>query len=206
MSNERCEVLITFVYDYINRFINQDDKQEVYDELFGTKDWRKVNHISNSEERKQFLHDLYYSQLKKVTNIKYVRSFEMINKFGHTVYFLFFGTNHRLGLKKMKEAMWKVDETGEFQFSDRTDRFQTVLLKREPNYAQLKNMILERFKGKVVKIEVLEDYIVEETAFRETHFKKQILIPMEEACPPEIIIYNRKRRKTYPDGCSIKFL
>lgn len=205
MQNEKCEVLITFVYDYINRFIREQDRQDSFDDLFGTPDWRKVHSIENPDQRKQFLHNLYLSQLKNVANVKYVRSFEMVNKFGHTEYFLFFGTNHIEGLKHMKDAMWKVDETGEYQFSDRTDQFQTVLFKREPDYSQLKNIILRKFKGKTVGIEELEEYILAETGFRETHYKKPILIPMEDAHPHEIEVFNRKRIRTYPPGCKIKF-
>lgn len=206
MRNERCEVLITFVYDYINRFIGEEDRQNSYDNLFGTPDWRKVHSIENPSLRKQFLHDLYLSQLKNVAKVKYVRSFEMINKFGHTEYFMFFGTNHIEGLKQMKAAMWKVDETGEYQFSDRTDQYQTVLFKNEPDYSQLKNIILSKFKGKTVGIEELQEYILVETGFRESHYKKSILIPMEKASPPEIEVLNRQRIRTYPDGCKIKFL
>lgn len=206
MRNERCEVLITFVYDYINRFIGEQDRQDSIDRLSGTADWRKVQGIENPTLRKQFLHDLYLSQLKNVAKVKYVRSFEMINTFGHTEYFLFFGTNHIAGLKQMKAAMWRVDETGEYQFSDRTDPYQTVLFKREPDYSQLKNIILKKFKGKTVGIEELEEYILAETGFRESHYKKPILIPMENASPPEIEVSNRQRIRTYPQGCKIKFL
>ena len=39
-----------------------------------------------------FLHDLYKSQLESVGGFKFVHSFEMMNKQGHTVYSLFFGT------------------------------------------------------------------------------------------------------------------
>jgi hypothetical protein len=36
----------------------------------------------------------------------------MSNSRDVTDYFLFYATNELLGLKKMKEAMWKVDESG----------------------------------------------------------------------------------------------
>jgi hypothetical protein len=34
---------------------------------------------------------------------------------------LFFATNNELRLKKIKEAMWRVDESGTYTFSDATD-------------------------------------------------------------------------------------
>lgn len=112
------------------------------------------------------------------------------------------------GLKEMKRAMWKVDETGMFSFSDRTDPHQTTLFESEPNYRQLERMIVNKFKGNAVSIEEIEDFVVIETAFRETHFKTQILKEMEYADPPEIKIVKsrRARRGTYPKGTTIRFL
>src|SRR5579859_472831 len=68
---------------------------------------------------------LYLRQLH--TGAAYVRSFEMSNARDVTDYYLFYATNELLGLKKMKEAMWKTDESGEFRFSDATDPNQLVL-------------------------------------------------------------------------------
>ncbi|WP_052400045.1 three-Cys-motif partner protein TcmP [Methanobacterium formicicum] len=206
MSYNRCEVLITFMYDYINRFIEQEDRAHLFDQLFGTDEWRKISTSENSEDRKDFVHNLYVSQLKDEANIKYVRSFEMVNKKGHTEYFLIFGTNSIDGLKHMKYAMWKVDDVGDFRFSDRTDQNQTVLFEKTPNYEQLKTILIDKFKGQTVSVEELELFILEQTPFRESHYKRQILKPMETADSPEIEVFNRKRRNTYPPGCEIKFL
>ena len=205
MSYDKCEVLITFMYDYINRFIGEPDRAHVFDDLFGTPDWKDVENMTTPDERKQFLHDLYSSQLTKVAKIKFVRSFEMVNKNNHTEYFLFFGTNHIEGLKLMKYAMWHVDERGEFNFSDRTDPRQMVLFSHEPNYAQLKDMIVRKFKRRIVSIEKINEFVLTETAFRESHLKKQILKPMENSNPPEISVSNRKRKNTYPEGCLVSF-
>ena len=38
----------------------------------------------------------------------YVRSFEMIGSRPNTGYHLFFGSNSKVGLRRMKEAMWSV--------------------------------------------------------------------------------------------------
>ena len=43
--------------------------------------------------------------------------------------------------------MWKVDESGEFIFSDATDPNQAVLFEPEPRYDLLKRQILDRFEG-----------------------------------------------------------
>ena len=121
MSNPRCETLITFMYEEANRFLKEPAHREHFNALFGTADWQELPTEYNPAERRSFLIDLYQRQLHEVAHITFVRSFEMRNAAGVTDYFLFFGTNSTFGLEKMKESMWQVDSSGNFQFSDATD-------------------------------------------------------------------------------------
>ena len=66
----------------------------------------------------------------------------MQNNSGMTDYYLFYGTKKLKGIQKMKEAMWKVDKTGEFIFSDATDPNQMVMF-GEPAFDVLRRQILE---------------------------------------------------------------
>ena len=75
----------------------------------------------------KFLHDLYQRQLLQAAGADFVRSFAMRNERNTMDYFLFFATNNELGLEKMKEAMWRLDESGTYTFSDATDPNQSVL-------------------------------------------------------------------------------
>jgi three-Cys-motif partner protein len=207
MNNQKCEVLITFMYEEIDRFLSLPSNEKHITEMFGTEDWKGVPE-KGPKERMEFLHSLYFKQLEAFANIKFIRSFKMTNKFNKVDYFLFFGTNSFLGLEKMKDAMWKVDKTGSFEFSDATySPFQGVLFEERPNFFQLKKIIVEKFKGKEITSKKLGDFIVLKTSFLRSHYKKSILVPMEKANPPEIeIIGGRNRKGTHPDGCIIKFL
>jgi three-Cys-motif partner protein len=197
MQNGKCEVLITFMYEEINRFIKDNKLWNSLNETFGTDKWKEIIPEVDPKRRDGFLHNLYKNQLEYEIGIKFVRSFKMINRANKTDYFLFFGTNNIIGLKKMKEAMWRVDKSGSFQFSDATyNPNQPVLFETEPNYDQLKKILLKEFKGKSISITELENFIITQTPFRETHYKKQILKLMEEGQPPELIVkYQGKRRK-----------
>src|ERR1017187_8866326 len=96
--------------------------------------------------------------------------------------FSFFATNNLKGLEKMKEAMWKVDDTGSFQFSDHTDaRGLRSLFSARPNLAPLREAIIKNFKGRQVKIESLREWVIAETEFLPKHLKVPILAPMEDA-------------------------
>jgi len=206
MSYTKCELLITFMFDYINRNLGKEDQGCHFNGLFGTTEWSKALSIQNPEKKKEYILNLYVSQLKREAEIKYIRSFEMINDKNHTEYFLIFGTNHLRGLSAMKDAMWDVDETGGYRFSDNTDPYQTVLFETEPDFAKLKRMILNRYKGKTISGKELENFVIEQTPFKRTHYKRQILNSMENCSPPEINVENRRRKGSYPDYCNITFL
>jgi len=201
MKNSKCEVFITFMYEEINRFISDEKLWDGLTETFGTDEWKVVIPSKDPKQRRGILHDIYKKQLEKEANVKFVRSFEMKNKGNSTDYFLFFGTNNIIGLKKMKEAMWKIDENGSFQFSDATyNPFQPMLLEAVPNYYQLKKIIIGKYKRKITKISDLEYFILTETPFRETHYKRKILFEMATASIPEL----KKRCDLCPSNSECK--
>lgn len=183
MRHPNCEVLVTFMYEEINRFIGHPDQEDNFDVFFGTPRWRDGIGLVEPRARNRFLHDLYLDQLRSDADVAYVRSFEMRNDRDVTDYFLFYGTNSLLGLKKMKEAMWKVDESGEFSFSDATNPDQLTLFEKEPRFDLLRRQIVERFAGLETTVGEIEDFVLAETAFRETHYKRRVLRPIELGSP-----------------------
>ncbi len=202
LKHQSCEVLVTFMYEEINRFVGHPDQESNFDTFFGTPKWRAGLELVDPRARNRFLHDLYLSQLRSDAKMMHVRSFEMRNERDVTDYFLFYATNNLTGLKRMKEAMWKVDESGEFSFSDATNENQFVLFEKEPRFNVLREQIVNRFKGREATIGEIEAFVVAETAFRETHYKSQVLRPMELASPPlvELVRSPKGRRPgTYAD-------
>ena len=208
MSHQKCEVLITFMYEEINRFLTADytNKEAQYDALFGTSEWRLLAQTAGTvRERRDRLHNLYQNQLMQVAGIRYIRSFCMRNKRNTTDYFLFFGTNNSLGMKRMKESMWKVDPTGTYEFSDNTNPNQ-MLLFSQPDYTILQRMLSNHFKGQMVSTEEVEEYVIAETPFYK--FRKEALRPLESARQINVISSDPKRRKgTFAEGkTQIRFL
>lgn len=207
MGHDKCEVLITFMYEYVNRFAKHPAEQIHHhlDGLYGTEDWRGVREIDDPDRRRRFLHDLYRDQLHQEADIEYVRSFEMINEGNRTEYFLFFGTNHPLGLKKMKYAMWKVDPGEGMQFSDFTVSDQEVLFEPEPDFGQLREMILDWASGSRREVGEVERFVIEETPYAHTHYKRNVLMPLENEGEIEVVESPRQRGWGFPDGTVIRF-
>lgn len=135
-----------------------------------------------------------------------MRSFEMRDKGNRTEYFLVFSSNHLAGLKVMKEAMWKVDPSGRFLFSDATNPLQMTLFQATPDYDLLKRMIVARFASTTeVAVEELELYVLKDTPFRETHYKNPILRPMERLGELTVLRSPRNRVGIYPEGTVLRF-
>jgi hypothetical protein len=198
------------MYEEINRFIGHPEQEANFDAFFGTREWRSGINLVVPAKRNRFLHDLYLRQLKQAARAKYVRSFQMRNTAGVTDYYLFYATNSPLGLKKMKEAMWKVDESGEFRFSDATDPNQMVLFSKSPRFDDLEKRIIARFAGQEPSVGEIEEFVLAETAYRETHYKRHILKELEGGNPPRIEVVGtppNRRRGTFGDpSMRVRFL
>lgn len=209
MQNEKCEVLITFMYEDIVRWASLSENETHLASLFGTDKWKEIitNKKLTSKEKSLELHNLYYKQLINEAKIKFVHSFKMINKFNKPDYFLFFGTNHVLGLERMKESMWGVNPRGKFTFSDATyNPKQAVLFSPTPDYSILKKELIDEFKNKNVSIEEIENFVVTKTEFLRKHIRKQVLDKMTESGEIKVNLSKKARKGAYPKGTTVQFL
>lgn len=199
MKRPSTELLLNFMFEEINRFLSHKDQPQNFDALFGCPDWRKADELSG-HARKNFLHDLYRDQLRSAAGARYVRSFEMLNDRGASDYFLFFATRSLLGLRKMKEAMWRIDPAGGMRFSDATNFNQQVLFEPKPDTRLLRRMIEAHFSGRRAAVRDVELFVLEDTAFHAGHYKTSVLREMEGTGHLKAVNPPPKRRKgTYPD-------
>jgi three-Cys-motif partner protein len=210
LANPRWEVLITFMVDSINRWLDHPNVQisDHIADIFGTADSFKIDR--KSPNRIGVLRDLYQKQLEKVA--KFVRYFEMRDRTGRVEYLLFFATNNRLGHKKMKEAMWAVDPQGEFRFSDATNSAQQVMF--EGGQADLLWPLLKQtFSGKEVLTESILEWVEDETAFLDKHMKATLrnhenaLLPANDRITVNVRKADGKMRikGTFPVGVRMTF-
>src|SRR5579875_308606 len=211
MLHRGCEVFINFMYEEINRFLtaNYKTKAQQYDALFGTDEWRTIiTDPPDSKGRALRIHDLYYNQLINYAGARYVRSFCMRNKHNARDYYLFFATKHIKGMEAMKRAMWKVDPTGTYQFSDFTNPYQLLLFDK-PDYTLLQTMLSDKFRGRTVSLQEIEEFVIGETPF--LTFKENALRPMELAGKIEVQLPGssiKRRKGTFPEevnGIRIRF-
>jgi three-Cys-motif partner protein len=209
-KNPRCEALISFMFESLNRFAGRQPKIEAHlDELYGTQAWRPIAADTDPERRRRGLIDLYRRQLI-AAGFPLVTSFEMLDKGNRTEYFLYFGTTNTTGLSAMKQAMWKADPAGGTSFSDHIAlNPQLSLVPATAPVQTLRNVLVDRFKGKRVSIDTIEDFILKETIFSEkSHLKRATLAPLEREKQIEVKRPKGKRDipGQYPPGSSIRFI
>ena len=103
--------------------------------------------------------------------------------------------------------MWKIDDTGSFQFSDYEDARQLMsLFSDHPNLASLREMVLHRFNGTQISIEELIEWVIAETPFLPKHLKRPVLAPMETDGELSVVGGAPARRKgTFSAGTILKF-
>ena len=108
MVNRKNEVIVNFMFDFINRFLFVSDPN-LLDEFFGSSDWRNANGLSLAE-REKYLVDLFKQNLKKATNAKYVYAYRLCyaDK-DQTYYYLVHATNNIEGITHMKESFASVN-------------------------------------------------------------------------------------------------
>ena len=81
----------------------------------------------------------------------------------------------------MKRAMWKADPAGGTAFSDHIAlNPQLSLVPATAPVQTLRDVLVQRFRGQRVPIEVVVDFVLKETIFSETsHLKRATLAPLE---------------------------
>ena len=200
LRNPKSEVFINIMIDPINRFLdhpNEKTKQHIVN-LFGIDEVLSI--ADNSTNRTSDLRLLYQKQL--TTCARFVRYFEMRDCDGRIIYYLFFASNHPLGLKKMKEAFWKIDPSSGYCFSDATDPNQLILFEIDET-PKLANLITNNFSQKRVTVADIIKFVEEKTAFLETHMRAALkLLESENKISVESTKTDGKQRRknTFPEN------
>lgn len=196
MEYPQCEVFSYLDYKDMNRWITDPTKAIAFDRAFGGDEWRGAISLPE-KKRRAFLLDLYQKLLRHRAGVRYVQSFAMFDRTGVLLYWLLFCTNNIRGLEEMKRAMWAVDGSGGFRFSDRDDPTQLKLLAEEFDQNWLAEVLAEKLSGKEITVGEVKGYVLENTpcylykdALGKLYSEKRLQIPR----PPK-----NWRRGTFPD-------
>lgn len=196
MKHSRCEVLINFMSESINRFASTPEFENHLNELYGSKVWKTCLDDGNKYD---CLVSLYESRLKEFA--EFCWPFEMKDTKNKTKYLLFFISNHLKGLEKMKDAMWKIDPSGDYLFSAR-DCDQLTIFDNDFDPTALKKTYQDCLGEKLLTVEEIEEYTISQTSFRKSHVRKALTLLEKDG----LIEVRRPGTRGYPMGTIIKFL
>jgi three-Cys-motif partner protein len=163
----KCELLINFMYRYVDMAIRNPTQADNLDALFGCSDWRGVAKIDDYDVRTKKVLSLFSSQL----NAQFVTHLRMRASNGVLKYVLFHATNDRRGREVMKEAIWSVTPDGSFEAFEHHNPNQLVLIQPEPDLKRLKELLWDEFAGEKVKISELYGWLLD-TMYRKVHLHR----------------------------------
>ncbi len=163
MKYPHCEVFSYLEYKHLNRFISDTTKHANIDASFGGPEWRDAIQLP-PDQRDRFLLEKYKSALASRGGAKYVHHFSMYDSKNQLLYWLFFCTGNIRGLEEMKDAMWRVDKTGAFRFSDRDDSNQQAMF-LNGGYTQewLASELSSRLIGKIMSVAAVKEFVLTQT-------------------------------------------
>lgn len=162
-----CEALITFMTFAAQRW--HGELPHHINALTG--DPSAATQLAESPHKAETTRALYQASLTGVA--RFTQCFRMRSRSDQPIYDLFFATQNDLGFLRMKEAMWAVDKTGQFKFSDANDPNQTTMFEPEPELV-LARGLLKMFAGQRVVYEQVERYVIEKTVYLPAHAKKAL--------------------------------
>jgi three-Cys-motif partner protein len=143
-GNRSSEVIITLGPQPFMRFVSQLGPEA--DDVFGgNPHWRDIQDMTSGDAKRQHILTCYRRTLA-AAGFTYLLDFELIDTRGESLY-LVFGTNHRRGLQKMKDALWEVDRVYGVGFRDpRDEQSETLFELTDPALAPLARLLLGRIK------------------------------------------------------------
>lgn len=118
LKHEVCEVFSYLNWNLLHPFMSDPTKHEGITRAFGSEEWRSVLGLSGKEKEDRF-REIYLEALRNRAGAKYAYPFAMRDRNDRVIYWLFFCSNNLRGLEEMKRAMWTVDRSGGFEFSDK---------------------------------------------------------------------------------------
>jgi hypothetical protein len=70
----------------------------------------------------------------------------------------------------------------------------------------LRTALLQRFTGRVTTVAEINQFVLVDTPYRETHWKRKVMVPLEREGRVEVVASPRKRAYSFPDGTVVRFL
>lgn len=160
LSHEICEVFSYLNWSLLHPFMTDETKHAGITKAFGGEEWKGVLGLSGKEKEDAFRR-IYLDALRSRGGCKYAYPFAMRDNNHRVIYWLFFCTNNIRGLEEMKRAMWSVDRSGGFEFSDKFVSDRSSMF--EYSDADLARDLVSELAGKVLTVRAIGEHALVHT-------------------------------------------
>lgn len=160
LKNEVCEVFSYLNWNMLNPFMADTTKHTGICKAFGGEEWTEVLGLNGKTKEDRF-RDIYLAALRGRAGATYSYPFAMRDQNDRVIYWLFFCSNNIRGLEEMKGAMWSVDRSGGFEFSDRHAQSVGKLFKYTD--ADLANDLVVALDGRSLTVGEIEEFVLVNT-------------------------------------------
>ncbi len=204
LANSKSEVYVSFMYEWLNRFLESKEFEPHLDQLFGCAEWREFIEEADPTARKLGLFGLYKRQLKGA-GASEVLHFELWDE-SRIKYAIFFGTQDLTGCDKMKQAIWKVDPMGTFKIKG--GRINQLTLGGDTvNFALLGSALTQEFgTSRWVGIDEIERYVKSDAVeFHSGQLRRNTLAKMEKDGHIDVHRQPGKRAGSFAKGTFVRF-
>lgn len=155
-----CEVFSYLNWNLLHPFMTDQTKWAGITKAFGGEEWKSVLGLSGQTKEEQF-RDVYMAALQERGGAKYTFPFAMRDHSDRVIYWLFFSTNNIRGLEEMKRAMWTVDRSGGFEFSDKHSSQFAQLFSVDTEW--LADHLFTEHENKVLTVGEVKEYVLTKT-------------------------------------------
>lgn len=200
LSRPTSEVLVNLDSDGVNRIHRAGEhagSKEILSDVFGDDSWQHELAGVRQKEAVLRIVALYKKKLRALPNVDYVFSFEMRGKNDVFGYHLVFASQHPRGLEKMKEVMKKIDQRGDYCFSDDHVGQARLFSFDDPTVAA--QGLADHFHGRVVTYQDVATYALNESPFPNPKMMLRFLESLGRisvTCDASA----RRSKGTYPDA------
>lgn len=160
LKNDVCEVFSYLNWNMLNPFMADTTKHVGISKAFAGDEWKEVLSLNGKAKEDRFL-EIYLKALRERAGAAFSYPFVMRDAADRVIYWLFFCSNNIRGLEEMKKAMWTVDRSGGFEFSDK----HAMALGKLFQYgdADLANDLIAAHDGTELTVRAVKEYVLVQT-------------------------------------------
>lgn len=203
LSLDRTEAIITFMVRDVIRFLRASQHRISIETLYGAENIpRLLSEKYASLPAEQALLNLYLDKLRHEASINFAFAFKVnADDKLQTTYYLIHCTNHPKGCEVMKEIMFKTGTAGEFGYLGPAEGQLTI--SQASNFDELKDFLLERFRGKTLTFQQIRYATILETPCITKQYRDAI---KELETEGKVVIEGKGKRGGVPDPSIVTFL